>query len=518
MAKKKKPPKRSASSKSSNVVTRKTKPDPIDTQEIATANSAFHVSADRFFAMMGYNPDDLVARKGLKIYKKMRRDEQIKGALTAKKYAAISTGWEVVPPTFDEGEGSEEIAEEMKEFIEFNFAEMKGTVEQKLLEMMTALDFGYSVTEPVYKLIEYGKFQGMDGLNVIKTRDPEYIDFLTDPYGNLLPEGVVQNGDKLPTDRFAIYTYRSEFDNPYGQSDLREAYRPWWLKDVLLKFMSMALERYGEPVAVATTTRKMSVAQEQKLQAAFKNLQSRTLIIVPDFIEIDFKMPPQRAGEAYAVIMDKLDTWIRVAILMPGLIGLSAEQQTGSYARAVKEFDVFLWVVGQLRQELAAVINDRIVKPLCDLNYEVNNGKYPAFKFKEVTEEIKSRMYDQFVKGLSSGAVTKVSEDENRLRDLIGFEPLTEEELEQIEKEKEEAKKAEEEAAKAAAGNNGNGNGKAGFFEKEFALSGEHREVRQQLIEYIKTHRQQIKECGLGARFDGQKLILTLDPPAQKAA
>jgi len=42
---------------------------------------------DRFFGVQNFNPDELVARKGLKIYKKMRTDEQVKAPLMAKKYA-----------------------------------------------------------------------------------------------------------------------------------------------------------------------------------------------------------------------------------------------------------------------------------------------------------------------------------------------------------------------------------------------------------------------------------------------
>ena len=42
-----------------------------------------------------YNPDDLVGKKGLEIYKKMRIDDQIKAVLTMKKMAMLSTGWDV---------------------------------------------------------------------------------------------------------------------------------------------------------------------------------------------------------------------------------------------------------------------------------------------------------------------------------------------------------------------------------------------------------------------------------------
>jgi len=49
--------------------------------------------------------------------------------------------------------------------VEFNFAEMEGTLEQDLLEIMTAIEMGFSLTEPVYRFIDYGEFDRFDRLN-----------------------------------------------------------------------------------------------------------------------------------------------------------------------------------------------------------------------------------------------------------------------------------------------------------------------------------------------------------------
>src|ERR1043166_8988910 len=78
----------------------------------------------RSFVPTPYNPDDLARRKGIKIYRDMLRDEQVKAALSAKKFAVLSTGWEVHLPDTDEA--SDTTLTEYKEFIEFNFNEMKG--------------------------------------------------------------------------------------------------------------------------------------------------------------------------------------------------------------------------------------------------------------------------------------------------------------------------------------------------------------------------------------------------------
>src|ERR1051325_8379584 len=52
-----------------------------------------YVLGGRAFVPTPYNPDDLARRKGIKIYRQMMQDEQVKAALSAKKLAVVSTGW-----------------------------------------------------------------------------------------------------------------------------------------------------------------------------------------------------------------------------------------------------------------------------------------------------------------------------------------------------------------------------------------------------------------------------------------
>jgi hypothetical protein len=856
--------------------------DPGKSQEPPTISSA-----GSFFGFYGrphlgsaflptpYNPDTLVQRKGLKTYRTMLTDEQVKAALLAKKYAVLSNGYEIqlaqlpesktqpgqppakpgekkppfgqplseeseeangeeagnedelfsrrylspgqngngnkvsngrdlggngfnAEPPFNgaSGEGEQflggngaeepveeeeeprdpllEAAEEHKEFIEFVFEEMKGSFNSKLLNIMSAVEFGYSVSEKVLQKIDFGDFEGKWGLQDILTRPPEDIEFQIDAYGRLTPNGVMQFGDYLPADKFVIYSHAQQFGNLYGNSDLRAAYRcysddteilteygwkmlsavtiedrvatlnpktdtleyqypsklyayrhqgkmfhqggrfidflvtpnhemwakgeneskfrtipvqdlprhanykrnarwigvepstfdlpdffvdqivanqfgryrerrnyqsmrhipieswlsffgvwlaeghtwqrkdgnkqrivgitqnpgpklelikkwvtdcgfayyehkgtethkasiieicnvqlfeylkrfggsydkfiphelkqlsprllrilydalmlgdgrhnreyctvsrrladdvaeiifkmgyaatisveklkrfgpifvigrnerrigntrvnehidrrewidydgmvyclevpnhivyvrrdgkaawsrnSYWAKDNMLKLMAVSLERYAEPIAVATYKGLLDGDQRDDLQGFLKNLQSRSGIILPESVVLDFKSPPPRAAEAFIPAINLYDQHIRMAILMPGLIGLSGEQTTGSFARAVKEFDVFLWILGHLRKDIETVVNEQIIKPLIDMNYEVEHGQYPKFKFKEITEEARRAQFELFITGLGSGALTKGPEDEDKLRELIGFEPLPE--------------------------------------------------------------------------------------------
>jgi len=156
-----------------------------------------------------------------------------------------------------------------------------------------------------------------------------------------------------------------------------------------------------------------------------RNLQSRTGLIIPKTIQLDFKEASPRTAESFVPCLNLLDRWIALAILVPSLIGAGGgQQEVGSLARSQTEFDTFLWVVEQLRNELQEFINDKIVKVLLDFNFPVENGIYPKFKFKELTHERKLEILDQYNKCLSSQAVTKTRDDEQAVRQLAGFPEL----------------------------------------------------------------------------------------------
>ena len=402
-------------------ITAKAKPGPLESGEISTVDSSFYGRLQR------YNPDELVGRKGLTIYRKMAVDEQVKAAIYTKIFAVLSSGWEIQAPKLPEEE--KEMANEVREFVEWNFEEMEGHFDSKLQEMLTALIYGYSCAEKTFYLIDFGKFDGKIGQKDLKFRRPESIEFETDEHGNLSDDGVVQTGKKLPKAKFLIYSYRKQFSNWYGQSDLRETYRAWFLKDTILKYMSIGLERYGEPVADISHEGAITTTQRTNLENFLKNVQSRSGLIHDAKIKLNFLSPTFRA-DMFITAINLYDTHLRIAILMPGLMGMAAEAQVGSLARSGTEFNVFLWIVNQLRLDLETVINEQVIKPLIDLNYEVTGGQYPKFKFREVDEEHEAQLYDMWLAGVTSGNLKKFPEDEAKMRGTLGLAEKTDEELE----------------------------------------------------------------------------------------
>src|SRR5687768_8636730 len=93
------------------------------TSPIAIADTR---SGLRFGNQLRYNPDDLVGRKGLRIYDEMRRDEQVKACLNLKIAAVVGPGWHIEPT--EETDEAQALAEEVKADI----ASLPGTFEECL--------------------------------------------------------------------------------------------------------------------------------------------------------------------------------------------------------------------------------------------------------------------------------------------------------------------------------------------------------------------------------------------------
>src|SRR3990167_1729375 len=107
-------------------------PTPVDTlmEEISSSET----DVMRAFSPYGQNTTDPVVRaKGLKVYKEMSDDDQIKVCLDIRKHARLSSKWNIIP-----GKEGDAEAEMYAEFIKHNLARMEGAFEDNLYEIYSA--------------------------------------------------------------------------------------------------------------------------------------------------------------------------------------------------------------------------------------------------------------------------------------------------------------------------------------------------------------------------------------------
>ncbi|MCL6519023.1 MAG: DUF935 domain-containing protein [Armatimonadetes bacterium] len=250
-----------------------------------------------------------------------------------------------------------------------------------LFKVMDALAKGFSVCEINYKIIPDGPFAGMVGLESIKSKDPAAFGFEMDEFLNINGLTIMESGKtaSLPVEKFIIYTYMPEYEMPYGQSDLRAAYKHWWSKEVILKFWNIYLEKFGLPTAKGSYRRGLPKEQQDDLLRVLDKIQQETAIVVPEDIRIEL-IEAQRGGEAgYLAAIEFHNRQIAKAILGQTLTSEEGSR-VGSLAMAKVHLDVLCFYLQKLKRDLEdTVVQEQIIRRLVDINFGPLAKVYPKF-------------------------------------------------------------------------------------------------------------------------------------------
>ena len=378
------------------------------------------ISTDQMYKdgdIIPYNPDTLVGRKGFYMYDQMRIDDQVKACLTLKKFATLAPSYQIIPASDDE----QDI--EIAEFVEYCFEKMQGNLTDSILEIMTALDYGFSISEINYKTFDSGVHQGKIGIKNIKTKKPHYYNFAVDEFSNLLPNGIQYNQSgkdvRYPINKFIIFSYNKEFGNHYGTSDLRPAYRGYWSKDVLIKMWNIYLERFANPTAIGKYKANDPNARNN-LRNILNNISANTNITHREGeYDIQFLESNRNATGDFETALNFYNKAIARSILIPDR--LMAEGDTGAYAQAKIHFDVFLFVISKLRLDIEDnVMGEQLIRRLVAYNYS-NVETLPHFKFNPMTDEQKMALNAMFVDAVMKGVIAPTIDDENQLRNSLNF-------------------------------------------------------------------------------------------------
>lgn len=390
-------------------------------KEIASARGGI---AQSLGSLAPYNPDDLIGKRGYAVYDQMQKDAQVQACLTIKKLAVLSRGWEVHPASDEPND------REVADFVRFTLEDMRGSVLDVLFNTLDALAKGFSLMEINWKLIDRAPHEGRVGLASIKSKDPSTFAFDMDEFLNV--KSLKRTGDvsglksrntgcDLPPGKFVVYSYMPRYESPYGTSDLRAAYKHYWSKDVLTRFLNLYLEKYGSPTAKGSYKRGTPRAAQEELLKVLDKIQQETAIVIPDDVQIEL-LEAQRGGEAgYLSALEFHDKQISKAILCQTLM-TDEGTRVGSFALAKVHMDVLKMCLKKLKRDLEeSVMLEQVIRRLVDYNFTV--ASYPTFSLGPIDD----RDVEQFANAIAkliSGEV--IRPDEGWIREYLGLPPAVE--------------------------------------------------------------------------------------------
>lgn len=359
-----------------------------------------------------YNSDDIYRRSGdYRTYEAMLKDDQVDSAIQLKKDLVLGSGFEIT--------ASEDVNPEIVEDINQALTDdQRVPLEDQLEEILSSYEFGFSITERVFKHRDDGTLT----LGKLLTRHPNTWLMPQDQSGKVIH--YIQRGStgdiKLRESSLIHYINKRKFQNPYGTSDLVSAHTPWRIKVEILKYYAIFLEKYASGTAVGKYPMNMPKTARDDLFTALKRLQASTAMTIPKEVEVEI-MESKNDGEAFKKALDLLNMFIGRSIMIPDLLGYSgSETGGGSFSLGENQMNVFFKHIARRRKSLEQIINHSIIKPIVVFNFGMVD-EFPKFKFNPIKEEDSLELAKSWIEAVK-GRLYSPSDDEiNHFREMVNF-------------------------------------------------------------------------------------------------
>lgn len=370
--------------------------------------------------------------EGIRKYEIMRRsDSTIAAMLDAVKLPIETTTWHIKPASED----PQDI--EAADLCRQELFGRKIVFPRLMQDALLMLDFGYSVVEKVRNYTYFTNAQGekrlIIGLDKLAFRKHRSI-YKWETVDNLalgikggqpgitqyVPGGIYT----IPMEKLVIFTNRKEGENHEGISLLRRVYKDWDLKDKLVLINAIRHERQGlgiiqviAPDGASQDDIDQVIAGARAARASEEAVFQNTEGYIVEFMDM-------KAGSSSLTnIIETIeyhDKQILLAVLAQ-FIMLGSKSKGGSGGRAQSEDQSKLFELGleAVAKNIAATIQESVIKELCDLNFSNLNGKYPTLEFDKIGDDNIERIGTVVATLLQANGLTMDPDLEQFLRDML---------------------------------------------------------------------------------------------------
>ena len=324
-------------------------------------------------------------KKRYDVYRKMRADPQVSAVLSVIMLPIQSSTWQIVSRNED-GQKGEDIAE----FIRGNLFSMHDSLwDDVLRQALLMLAYGYSLFEIVYELEQ--------GTRLLRWRKfaPRHWNTITewnvDENGDLI--SIVQQTSHIstkkgeiviPEEKLLRFTYRQEAGNFEGRPLLRDAYKPWWYKDLLYRLQGIGAERMGIGFPWIKIPRDLFPDEMPTARDFLRSVRVNQEggLVTPDDYEFTF-LPGQPFQ--YEAAIDHHNRMIALTGLAQFLT-LGADRM-GSYALSKTQGQFFLLALNAMCNYVSNVMERVAFRRLVDLNWGPD-APVPDLKFEMIKLDV----------------------------------------------------------------------------------------------------------------------------------
>lgn len=320
-----------------------------------------------------YNEDDLT----LEDYQAMLKDSQVKSGIDLITMFLQSRDIIITPASEDPKDV------EIAEFVEHTLDNMEYPMRKVRKDIYSALAYGYSVSEIIWK---YEEKQNKMGIKKIKPLPIETIQncFKYDDEGDV--EAVMQdvgegNPIEIEAEKCLIYTHDEQFGNRYGRSILNPVYDNWYQKMKIMEWWNVFLQKHEGPTLAGFVENPQykDLMREQLEEVQ----EGRTQVTAgkEDRIEV---IESSHRGEGFERAIAYHDNMIFRKMIIGTLVLGQSGGASGSYAQSQTHLNTLSVFLDGIHEDVAGELEIKI-KQLVDYNFETEN--YPDISFESFEEK-----------------------------------------------------------------------------------------------------------------------------------
>lgn len=340
-------------------------------------------------------------------YDKMKRsDPKAKMLLSAAKNPIKAANWVVDPG--DESDDQIKIAELISHIL---FDDMTKTWTETLTEILTMYEHGYSLFEPIDKIvIGHKKFGNYNGLKLLAFRSQRTIERwnLDHVTGELLSVDQYAYGDlsrlvTIPVEQLLLFSLEQEGDNYEGISWLRPCVGAYKRKDHHLKQEAIGMSKYAIPTPVLTIPKGKENSPEYATAVAILKkyaTHEQQFITIPVGWEMTFMQNEFHPDRIRASI--NAENVEMVHAFLANFLELG-NTGTGSYSLSFDLSDFFLGAIEHVAKQIAEKFNRFVIPRLVNLNFGPQEV-YPKLRCSGITDKA-GKEFAEVVKMMVDGKV-----------------------------------------------------------------------------------------------------------------
>jgi hypothetical protein len=355
-------------------------PDEPDRAKLLTDKILATLATGRLRFLPYTDPHTQETAEMRRAYRRMLKEPAIKAPLLDKVFAVASLDLQVNPAVEDD-ERQKEKADFAKDLIVGCPGGLRLIAERVLLP---ALIEGYSVCEPDWQLATRGKWRWKYTLADLYSPDSDWYTLEVDDRNRIRAVTSRFTNEVWAPSEFVIFRHLSIFDSPMGMSDLRAAYRAYWLKDTAWKLRAIGLERFTLPMVKATYDANAK-AHKSAIEDAVKNARAMGYILLPEGATVEAMELATKSQSDFKAAIEDLDKECYTAIAGAYLQAMQGNVPDGRGNSKVHQTTAELrtWY---LRTCLADCINQSLIPRGIDLNYQDDFEDYPKCTLEGINE------------------------------------------------------------------------------------------------------------------------------------